>query len=197
MFHDAEILGPFCVIAPGNDPCPPTLDDLNEKIQVPAMFIGAGDVVPDEDGVVEVGPAPTAPHAISPATATINKPNNSCGVRRCTRLPDAESKSPARPKITPTTRSVGKRGSDSYGNRIADAAACGVVVIESVTVCGEAPNVIGPDGTKEAASPAGSGVDRPSVTGSENVPREGETVNANVAVCPAVMGGDDLDGATV
>jgi hypothetical protein len=79
---------------------------------------------------------------------------------------------------------------------IVDAAVCAFVAIESVTVCGEAPGVIGPDGAKEAAAPAGSGVDRLNVTGSENVPCEGEMVKANVAVCPAVTEIDELCEAT-
>ena len=72
---------------------------------------------------------------------------------------------------------------------------CGVVLIESITVCGVMPGVTGADGEKEAVAPVGR-VDTLNVTGLENVPCEDETVRANIAVCPAVTGGVELGGAT-
>jgi hypothetical protein len=73
-------------------------------------------------------------------------------------------------------------------------AVCGVVEIESVTICGFAQGVTCVDGVKVAFAPAGSGVegDMLNVTGSENVPLVGERVNANFAVSPAVTGGGEL-----
>jgi hypothetical protein len=77
-------------------------------------------------------------------------------------------------------------------------AVCGVVEIESVTICGVAPGVTGNDGVKVAFVPAGSGVegDILNVTGSENVPLVGERVNANFAVSPAVIVGGEVAAAT-
>jgi len=75
---------------------------------------------------------------------------------------------------------------------------CGIVVIESVTVCGVAPGVIVADGAKEVVVPAGSGGtgDTLNITGSENAPFEGETVSAKFAVCPAVTEVAELGGVT-
>lgn len=90
-------------------------------------------------------------------------------------------------------------GEDPLGRFILDAAVCGIVVIESVTVCGAGPGVIIVDGAKEIVVPAGKEVDweTPNVTELENVPSMDETTRAKVAVCPAVIGGVVLGGVTV
>jgi hypothetical protein len=80
-----------------------------------------------------------------------------------------------------------------------EAAVCGVVVMERVTVCGVAPGVIVADGAKESVAPAGRGVngDTLNKTGLENVPFEDETVKAKFAVFPAETGGSVLGGVTL
>jgi hypothetical protein len=75
-----------------------------------------------------------------------------------------------------------------------EAAEWGVVEMERVTICADAPGVTGFAGANAAFVPAGSGVawDMLNVTGSGNVPFEGERVNANVAVPPALTGGNEV-----
>lgn len=159
------------------------------------MYIPAGVPVAGLSCGGEDGPDPTAPQATSPAAATSNNTNRSCGARHRTRPPEARSKSPARPITVPNRQSNGKTGQDPRGEKVVDAVVCGVVVIESVTVCGVPPGVIVADDANEAVAPAGRG-DTLNVTGLENVPFEGDTVKANIAVCPAVTGGVELGGVT-
>jgi hypothetical protein len=93
---------------------------------------------------------------------------------------------------------IGMAAREPLGKLTPEEAVCGFVVMESVTVCEPVPSVTGVDGVKVAFAPAGSGVegDMLNVTGSENMPLEGERVKANFAVSPAVMAGDELGGAT-
>ena len=146
----------------------------------------------------EVGPLPTAPQAIRPVAATISNANSIPGARRRIWPAHAPLHSTARLNNTPVTPSNCKDGEDPLGKIILDAAVCGFVAIESVTVCGAAPGVIVADGAKEIVVPAGMGVDwdTPNVIGLVNVPSIDETTKANVAVCPAVIGGLELGGVT-
>jgi hypothetical protein len=82
------------------------------------------------------------------------------------------------------------------GQEAADAAVYGVVVMESVTVCGVAPGVIVADGAKEAAAPGGSGVTTLNNTGSENAPFDGDSVKEKFAVLPGKIGLGEPDGVT-
>jgi len=72
---------------------------------------------------------------------------------------------------------------------------CGIVVIESVTICGVAPGVIVADGAKEGFASVGM-PDALNITELENVPFEDETVKAKFAVCPAVIEVVELGAVT-
>jgi hypothetical protein len=61
-----------------------------------------------------------------------------------------------------------------------------VVAIESISVFGVAPGMIVADGANDAVAPTGN-ADTLNVTGFGYVPFEEESVNAKLAVCPAVI----------
>jgi hypothetical protein len=124
----------------------------------------------------EDGPVPTALQAASPTAATNNNARSNCGTRRCTRPPEARRQNPARTNAIPARNNTDKARWEPCGKLTVEAAMCGAVVMASVTVCFVAPGVIVADGAKEAVAPAGSG-DTLNVTGSENVPFEGNRVN--------------------
>jgi len=161
---------------------------------VPAGVPLAGFTCGEEDG-----PVPTAPQATRPEAATISNANSIPGARRRIRTTHAMRHSTTRLNTTPAVHSNRKSGEDPLGKFILDASVCGVVVIESVTVCGAAPGVIVADGANEGIVPAGREVagDTPNVTGLANVPSIVETTSAKVAVRPAVIGGVKLGGVTV
>ena len=68
--------------------------------------------------------------------------------------------------------------------------------MESVTICAATPGVTEFDGVKVASAPRGSGVagEMLNVTGFGNSPFEGASVNAKLAVFPAVTGGGEASG---
>ena len=111
-----------------------------------------------------------------------------------------DGKSPSIARMAPSTmihiREAGKVGIVPRGETGRLAAECAVVEIESVTVCGVAPGVIVAEGENVADVPAGKGGAAVNVTGLANVPYEGDTINAKLAVCPAVTGGKELGGLT-
>lgn len=129
----------------------------------------------------ELAPFPTTPHAAIPAAVTNRNDKSRRGAKRLTRPPEATNTNPVRAISIPATSGNGRIGSEPWGGFVVEAAEWGVVVMERVTICEDAPGVTGFVGAKVAFAPAGSGVagEMLSVTGSENMPFEGERVNAN------------------
>jgi hypothetical protein len=160
-------------------------------------YVPAGVPVAGFGWGVDAVPAPTSLQATNPEASANNNTNRICGAKRRMRQPEVQNASAqiARANASATSIDCKDKPRPNHGEWSAVDSVCAVVEIESVTIFGVAPGVIVADGVKEAVAPAGN-ADRLNVTGSENVPFNGETVSAKFAICPAEMGGDELGGVT-
>jgi hypothetical protein len=86
-------------------------------------------------------------------------------------------------------------GKIPFGSRTIPPDVCGIVEIASVTVCGTVPGMIVAEGLNDATEFGG----RPEalrLTGTLKAPSRGEIISEIFAVCPAVIAGIEVGGAT-
>ena len=149
-----------------------------------------------DGGEVDV-PPPAAPQATIPASIPRSRTRITCGTKRLTRFADAKSAIPTSAAAANSVKNSFPVGYGGWREEIAELTVRGVVAIESDSVFAAVPGVTVAAGAKEAAAPVGSwDADTLSVTVFENAPPEGDTIRVKSAICPALMGGLEIETVT-